>query len=237
MEVYEILKKIRLLKGLTQQSVANSAGIDYKYYQRIEYGKSVPTVKMLENICVGLDISVMDVYLLEIEKEREISLLTVEINTLVTKMMKERIAVHVNREMLVDGCRSCIWYDGYIGSLHFDEFEMKLFAKGNLRGRLFWNGLEVQSFDTSDVYADLSRYVKNDEELKNIIEYLPYDEYILEEKEGKVLFVEENKWLVLTVINNQTGETDEIYLDTDNIIEGLDNETIFFDNIFGENKG
>lgn len=230
MEIYEILKKIRLLKGLTQQSVANFVGMDYKYYQRVEYGKSVPTVKMLEKICEGLDISVMDVYLLKMEKE--ISLLTVEITSLVTKMMKGKISMHVNREILVDGCKSCIWYDGYIGSLNFDEFEMKLFAKGNLRGRLFWNGIEVQSFDSPDVYADLSRYVKNDEELNAIIEYLPYDEYILQEKEGNVLFVEENKWLVLTVVNNQTGEADEIYLDTDNIVEGLDNETIFFDNIF-----
>jgi len=33
------LKRLRLAQGLTQQAFAEKAGIDYKYYQRIETGK------------------------------------------------------------------------------------------------------------------------------------------------------------------------------------------------------
>jgi transcriptional regulator with XRE-family HTH domain len=33
------LRRIRLLKGLTQQSVADLAGIEYKYLQNIEAGR------------------------------------------------------------------------------------------------------------------------------------------------------------------------------------------------------
>jgi len=33
------LKRLRLLRGLTQQAMAEKAGIDYKYFQRVESGR------------------------------------------------------------------------------------------------------------------------------------------------------------------------------------------------------
>lgn len=50
------IKELRLKAGLTQEKLAGIANIDYKFYQRIEYGKRNITLKTLIKICIALDV-------------------------------------------------------------------------------------------------------------------------------------------------------------------------------------
>ena len=115
---------------------------------------------------------------------------------------------------------------------------MRLYAKGNIKAKLFVEYKEVLNFNGRDIYIDLSKYVSNDKELSALIEYMPYDEHILKEKSGRAFFIEESNWLTATLVDNQKNEVlyDEIILDTDNIFEGLKNSTLLFDYIFMEEE-
>ncbi|HKB89989.1 MAG TPA: helix-turn-helix transcriptional regulator [Opitutaceae bacterium] len=46
-----LIKALRTRQGLTQEGLAEKAGLDYKYYQRFEIGATdAPTVKTLEKL-------------------------------------------------------------------------------------------------------------------------------------------------------------------------------------------
>lgn len=56
-----VLKKLRKAKGLTQEALAQKAGVDYKYLQKLEgRDPSSPTLATLEKIAHGLEISLVD---------------------------------------------------------------------------------------------------------------------------------------------------------------------------------
>lgn len=122
--------------------------------------------------------------------------------------------------------------------MSFDEFEMQIYAVGNIKGKLYKQYEELLELNSEDVANELKKYVKDDTELLNMIEYMPYDEEVLKEREGNAFFVVELNWLTAKLINNATGETlrDDIILDTDNIMEALSNKDLLFDCIFSENQ-
>ncbi len=55
------LRALRKARGLTQESLAQRAGIDYKYLQKLESGKpSSPTLATLDKLARGLQISLVE---------------------------------------------------------------------------------------------------------------------------------------------------------------------------------
>ena len=70
--------------------------------------------------------------------------------------------------------------------------------------------------------------------MAELIEFMPFDQEILDEKGENAFFVLETNWLMAKLVNNNTGELlhDDIIFDTDNIMEGLSNRDLLFDYIF-----
>lgn len=62
MEIGKRLKFFRALYGLTQTEVAEKAGINEKYYGRIERDESVPTLDKVEMLCQAFDIRMIDLF-------------------------------------------------------------------------------------------------------------------------------------------------------------------------------
>lgn len=135
---------------------------------------------------------------------------------------------------MIKDCNSCIWYHGYIGSASFDEFELKLFPVGNVKGTLYKNFDGLLELNNEDIASDLLRYVKNDIELNNLIEFMPYDEEILKEKNGNALFIQESNWLIAKLVDNKNEIviTEEIILDEDNILNAFTNKEALINYIF-----
>lgn len=237
MDVFNIIKIYRKFLGLTQEEVASKAGINDKYYGRIERGESCPTIDYVIKICEAMDISLLELMLLEIDVSSEKKFVrNPKITSAIIQGLKQEVDIHFNREVAFEGCESCIWYSGYVGSLNFDEFEMKVYAVGNIKGTLFIEFKEILILNSKNVSNELRKYIKNDSELKKIIEYMPYDEEILNSKQGNAFFVTETNWFTAKLINNQTGEimNDGIVLDSDNIIDNFSGPELFFDCIFGD---
>ena len=239
MTLADRIKIYRKYLGLTQELVASKAGINEKYYGRIERGESCPTIDYVVKICDAMEIDIVELFLLQ-EKQsdnRQFRRNPRVTRTLISGLNKD-IDIHFNRDTMFDECESCIWYNGFLGSMNFDEFELRLYAAGNVKGELYKGYKEILEVNTEDVLCELKKYITNDAELKNLIEYMPYDEEILKEKEGNVFFITESNWLIAKIVNNNTGEViiDDIILDTDNIVDVLNDKTLLFDYIFSERK-
>lgn len=229
----EKLKIFRLKRGLSQYTLAEKSGINEKYYGRIERNESCPTIEVLNKICKALEIDLLEFFLFDYrEKDNLLN------NEKICKTIKESILnsfdVHFNRDIIIDNCENSIWYSGYIGSLNFDEFEMKIFAEGNIKAKLYVNWKLVLELNNSNISNELLKYVKSDKELYEIITYSDFDTEILNNKKGNALFIDESNWLTAEIINNNNDEIIEsgIILDTDNILEGFLNRKLFFDYIF-----
>ena len=55
-------KELRKDLGLTQERLAEIANIDYKFYQKIEYGQRNITLKTILKIYTALDIKLKDFF-------------------------------------------------------------------------------------------------------------------------------------------------------------------------------
>jgi transcriptional regulator with XRE-family HTH domain len=62
MDIAEQIKKIRKEKGLSQQDVADKLSMNMVQYNRIETGKSGPTMNILQRIANVLDINVVEFF-------------------------------------------------------------------------------------------------------------------------------------------------------------------------------
>ena len=62
MEIGTILKYYRTMHRLTQPKVAEIAGINEKYYGRLERNESVPTLEIVERICGAFDLRMVDIF-------------------------------------------------------------------------------------------------------------------------------------------------------------------------------
>ena len=56
------LKRIRKLKGLPQELLAEKAGIERRQITRIETGKSFPSFRTLDSLCSALDVSPSELF-------------------------------------------------------------------------------------------------------------------------------------------------------------------------------
>lgn len=56
------IKEIRKAKGLSQDRLSESVGIDPKHLSRIEVGKSYPYMETLESIAKSLDVEIKDLF-------------------------------------------------------------------------------------------------------------------------------------------------------------------------------
>lgn len=128
-----------------------------------------------------------------------------------------------------------LWYNGYICSMSFDEFELCIYAVGNIKGTLYIAYQAVLEVNRNDISSELRKYVNDDIQLSAIIEYMGYDEGVLHEHEGNVFFVNESNWLIARLVNHMTGEIvqDDIILDSGSITDVLNSRDTFFDYIFG----
>lgn len=234
MNIAKRIKVYRNYLGMTQEALASKAGINEKYYGRIERGESCPTVDYVIKLCDAMEIDIVELFLRE-ENNGEFKFRrNPHVTNTILNGLKQDIDIHFNRDVIFDGCENSIWYCGYIGSMNFDEFELRLYAVGNVKGQLYLRGECVLELNTNDVSNELKKYIKDDNELTDLIEYMSYDAEVLKERNGNVFFVSEMNWLIARLFNNDTGETlhDDIILDTDNIIEGLSDTNLLFDNIF-----
>ena len=157
-----------------------------------------------------------------------------EVTNIIISGLRNGLDIHFNRDNLIKDCNSCIWYHGYIGSASFDEFELKLFAVGNVKGTLYKNFDGLLELNNKDIASDLLRYVKNDIELNDLIEFMPYDEEILKEKNRNALFIQESNWLIAKLVDNKNEIviTEEIILDEDNILNAFTNKEALINYIF-----
>ena len=62
MDIAEQIKKIRKEKGLSQQELADKLSMNRVQYNRIETGKSDPTMNILQRIATVLDINVVEFF-------------------------------------------------------------------------------------------------------------------------------------------------------------------------------
>ena len=60
--LYNNLKKIRTLKGLSQQQLANMVGVSRNTISSIETGQYSPTAKLALVLCVALDVKFEDMF-------------------------------------------------------------------------------------------------------------------------------------------------------------------------------
>ncbi len=51
------VKELRLQKGISQEKLANIAGVDRTYMTQVENGKRNLTIEKIRQICKGLDIT------------------------------------------------------------------------------------------------------------------------------------------------------------------------------------
>lgn len=56
------LRRLRVLKGLSQEALAVDAGIDRTYVSRLERGLENPTVAVLERLSKALDAEIVDFF-------------------------------------------------------------------------------------------------------------------------------------------------------------------------------
>jgi len=232
------LKIFREFYGYTQEELAEKAAVNAKYYGRIERGESCPTVEKLEKICDALGIKLVEFFLYSTGKKEHNFWLDQHITNIIIQGLEEDTDIHFNRNILLEGCDNCIWYNGYVASMSFDEFELCIYAVGNIKGKLYLDYQEVLEVNGSDISRELQQYISNDSQLNSILEHMTYDEEILEKHCGNVFFVDETNWLTARLVNNMSREivNDEIILDSGKISDVLSSREAFFDYIFIEGK-
>ena len=229
MDIGKRLKAYREFYGYTQEELAAKAAVNEKYYGRIERGESCPTVEKLDKICSALGIKLVEFFLYNIRSDEDDFWLDQHITNIIMQGLQENIDIHFNRNIILQGCDNCIWYNGYLGSMSFDEFELCIYAVGNIKGKLYLDYKEVLEVNGNDISRELSHYIYNDSQLIDMLEYMVYDEEILADHCGNAFFVCESNWLVARLINNMSGEIvdDDIILDSGNISDVLSNRTAF----------
>lgn len=234
MDVAYRIKTYRKYLGMTQEMLAAKAGINEKYYGRIERGESCPTIDCIVKICDAMEIEAAELFLFETNVGEKRFWRNPKVTRTIIDGLKHNIDIHFNRDAILDGCESSIWYNGFVGSMNFDEFELSIYAVGNVKGVLYKDGEAILELNSEDVSNELKKYIKDDSELSELIEFMPFEQKILDEKHGNAFFVLESNWLIARLVNNNTGEllNDDIILDTDNIMDGLNNRDLLFDYIF-----
>lgn len=94
MDKYEVairIKNLREAKNLTQNALANKAGVSPTYIYQLEKGEKSPTIEYLDHICFGLEISIEDFFSIKVKQNRrttdKLSALTAEQKILLNKFL------------------------------------------------------------------------------------------------------------------------------------------------------
>ena len=94
MDKYEVAKRIKTLreaKNLTQNGLANNAGVSPTYIYQLEKGEKSPTIEYLDHICWGLGISIEDFFSTKEKSEErkadKLSILTTEQKKLLNEFL------------------------------------------------------------------------------------------------------------------------------------------------------
>lgn len=72
MERKDIAKRIRKLrnaKGMTQNELANAAGVSPTYIYQLERGEKSPTIEYLDHVCWGLGVTIQEFFDFPTEEE------------------------------------------------------------------------------------------------------------------------------------------------------------------------
>ena len=56
------VKELRLEKGLSQEKLANLAGVDRTYMTQVENGKRNISIENIKKICIALDVGLSDLF-------------------------------------------------------------------------------------------------------------------------------------------------------------------------------
>lgn len=56
------VKELRLEKGLSQEKLANLAGVDRTYMTQVENGKRNISIENIRKICIALDVNLSDFF-------------------------------------------------------------------------------------------------------------------------------------------------------------------------------
>ncbi len=76
MDKFDVAKRIKSLreaKNLTQNALANSAGVSPTYIYQLEKGEKSPTIEYLDHICWGLGISIEEFFSTKEKSEEKIA--------------------------------------------------------------------------------------------------------------------------------------------------------------------
>ena len=233
----EKIRDFRKSQKLTQEQVAFNATVDEKHYGRIERGENSPKIKVINDICSALNINLADLFLYDSiseSKEKKMDYISPKISKIISHSMEQGFTIHFNSQIIYKNCENSIWYNGYIGSICFDEFEAIIYAEGNIKGQLYKNYLLMEEFNSEDIANKIRKYILSDLELYQILVNSSYGEDILKSKKGNALFVVENNWLSATICDHKTKEIifQDIILDTDNIVEALGNTDMLTNLVF-----
>ena len=82
------LRELRKLKGLSQEKMAELAGVNVKYYSEIERGKRNVTIKVIEKITTNLGITMEELFRFPVDEK--FSLKAEEIVALMISFLKSK---------------------------------------------------------------------------------------------------------------------------------------------------
>lgn len=106
----------------------------------------------------------------------------------------------------------CLWYDGLVAKIRSNKGDFCIFARGQIRAKLLSKNENGEFIETAYVkgsginfYQEMSKYIKNDEELIKIIN---------NEHETFQLQLDNNNWLEVDLLNN-----DGIYEELDIVLD------------------
>ena len=223
-KIFKNLKKFRKNLKLTQNKMAEITKINEKYYGRLERNESIPTIKVLNKISKGLEVEFPIIYYGNFENTTDIKILNI-----ILKGLKKNIGIHINRDNILEECENIIWYNGFLGSINIDEFELKIYAYGEIKGKLYIDYQEKLNLNQEDISNKLKKYIRNDEELQKLIVYMNYDKRIFNQKKGNVFFLESINSIIIKCFNNNLeNRENEIY---EEILDNKDNIIDVFNDI------
>ena len=81
MDISEKIRYFRLQRGLSQEQLADRAGINTNTVRKYELGKRKPKLEQLKKIAGGLEISVIEFLDIEIENEADLIAVLKKIST------------------------------------------------------------------------------------------------------------------------------------------------------------
>lgn len=101
MEIGTKLKAYRLFFNLTQEELAYKAGLNEKYYGRLERNESCPTIEKLQQICNALNIDIASFFLNDVSNDK--CSFNQTITNIVIDGLKHNIDIHFNRDKIIEG--------------------------------------------------------------------------------------------------------------------------------------